>query len=354
MEMQKGDEFMTGFLGSIVNQQEENKKNNTLNPEMRLKLLDMQSEGKIQKAPYANNPQGAMQLIAQKMKESFGGGPDPLSQYQATPQNPGFADAFRAKLDAAKDLDPNVKQAALGTANKIRTQQDLQTALLNFLPKTRAGAYFEKGMHPDTGQLLFTNIAEPGLFDSSGNKVEIEEKRLIPLKGQNLGEKAAKDFADLETEKKQFQYATQLYKPEYVGPIKGTVKQTIDFWLNSDNPERATFYTVTQNAMINRLKRISGGAVTPEEAERFTDAFFNKTKSPQAFEAALDFYMNSNDSEAYNYAKTLMKAGYVGTPDKKPGDLTKKNVPQGVNANPSQTEPSATTPKINPKFLKSK
>lgn len=93
--IKKGEEFAAGLLGSL-NQNLENKvANNQLSAGQRMNLLDMESQGKIRKGQFANNPKGAIQFIAQMMA----GGRDPLSQYEAVPMDEQKAMEDRHRKD---------------------------------------------------------------------------------------------------------------------------------------------------------------------------------------------------------------------------------------------------------------
>jgi hypothetical protein len=338
MEIRNGEEFASGFLGAIAQKQEEGKKARTLSPEMQLRLLDMQSEGKIQKAPYANDPQGAMQVIAQKMKEAFGGGPDPMEQYSAVQPNPR-ASLYTAWREKNKDkIDSSVLSKLDARYQNSRKPLDESGASqLNaiFGPKERSPYYMDQGRDPVTGQPIVMD-ASSGKYFRGGQEVPASEVgRLLSKIRPQMSDGQTNEITNLLNATDQLQYAKSLFSPDATGPIEGRMYEFakssgVDIGglrgIASLTDDKVKMRTVMGSAINDYIKAITGAQMSEPEARRIMSVMPDPKAADAAFEPAMNEIIRITEMKLGNRLNVLESQGTVGTEQIR-GKLKERNKP---------------------------
>jgi hypothetical protein len=291
------DDFAAGFLGSLLKNQEAGMAANKPNPELQLKLMQMQSEGTIQKkpgaAPFANDPQGAMNYIAQMM--GMGGKSNPVEGYQAAP-----AQDFRPTLEGAYPT------AALpeGTINRESAATLDKMLQENALAGGKRKDYFSvQNYIPGEGYL--THNAADNTF-----KI-VAEKRGVGKNAPNMSGENAEFFAKAKTLSSVMSDIDGLYQDSYVGPIAGRVGRAVDIYTPFGDKDRSRFRNQVSKAFNTLVYLRSGKQINQEEANRLAEEFMAVNNTPVAFKSGWNSMKDELNTLVNSRQETLQKSGYA-------------------------------------------
>ncbi len=298
-EMRPGEEFLGGFLSSLNNNLEEGRKRNQLTPEIRLKLMGMESEGTIEKGKFANDPQGAIQYIGQLLQ----GGRSPMDQYQATPQQGiDYRPAIIGKAPILKDI----------LTRPIRNAGEATNLTNTFGERERASFYTPKGFDLESG-LPVTFDAADNQWYKGGEKVEAKEvSRLLSNTAQNVPDAEMNKLSLINTRLSQLKSFQDNFDPKSWGLINGSLNKTIAFYTDSD-PERAQQYKNLYDVVADVVHERYGANLTSNELNQRVDSIMSKYQSPTAVQAFVKIQEARSKTEKNNRIKMLKSQRYIGT-----------------------------------------
>src|SRR3990167_6531 len=131
-------------------------------------------------------------------------------------------------------------------------------------------------------------------------KAERERTQLIRATPKQLDDindllSSSQSFADIET----------YYKPEFVGVATGRIGALRELTGIKANPEEVKFRAAVANYKNVLLKLRSGGAVTPQEYQRFLQEAPNVNMPPEVFKARFDLAMERQKTGLKKYFEIM-------------------------------------------------
>lgn len=157
------------------------------------------------------------------------------------------------------------------------------------------------GRAPISGKAILA-ATDPMQQDKALNRLKRDQQAAISLYSVESGpERAAqadvlKKFQDYQDINAAFQAAVENYNPEYVGPVAGRagpVEQNLGI---DATDQRGKFFAGVAAIRNSVLKARSGGAVTPQEADRVNRELPDQNTAPVEFEARMSRAINLYNS----------------------------------------------------------
>lgn len=307
-EVRKGEEFLSGFLGSLAQRQEEVKKQNTLTPENQLKLLELQSEGRIEKAPFANNPQGAVQYIGQMLGLS---GKNPMDQYRPSTAEQLDWRQVIGNVTGRQDINQVIPIP-------LRDQGKATTWAQMLMPRKEFG-----------GVQGFTEDGDPVEYEVSkrqwfvgGKPVAADQVgRLISKTRPQMSSEQINEVTNLLNAKNQLASIDSLFAEGASGPIEGRMYQAsksmgIDFGslrgMASLTDDKVRLRTIMGSAINDYIKAITGAQMSEPEARRIMSVMPDPNAADAAFLPALQEIQRITNEKLDTRLAVLESQGTVG------------------------------------------
>ena len=128
-------------------------------------------------------------------------------------------------------------------------------------------------------------------------------------RGDKLSPKEREGLIGARQAVEKLNVVRDMFKPEFVGPLKGRVSNVKDM-LGVLGPSEAVFRSQFQEFKNELIKARSGGAVTPQEADRLEKEISNFNVSPDVYLARLERAINSIKRSSNVQLRSLTDQGF--------------------------------------------
>ncbi|RKX66083.1 MAG: hypothetical protein DRP42_03790 [Tenericutes bacterium] len=189
-----------------------------------------------------------------------------------------------------------------------------------------------KRLDPEDSQLA--QLAK--VFSATQNKITARETA-----PKRMSSKQLETVSDIDSSLDQLSQIKSLFKPAFVGPWMGRVSGLMDK-VGILEPDEAVFRSAFQEFKNVLIKVRSGGAVTPQEAERLEAEVSNFNVTPEVYQARLARVYKTIISKRNRYIGTLGNSNIIIEGQEKYSPLTTKelkeitNIAKGVSSDNSQ------------------